>query len=125
MLQSATEKKAFFSAALFGFLLWGFSQILTGALEPWDGNILLYTALLFVIGCVVSLLFKVPAKIVYLGAVAGQIFYMCANALLQSAGIMPGDSAFIGLGIPLLFIYSLPVWLGAYLVLGVKKIMNG
>ena len=67
---------SFSVAAVLGALIWGFSPLLTDAVEPWDAESPYYLLSLFVAGGLVGLLCPKHIWVAYSGIVVGQFGYM-------------------------------------------------
>jgi len=63
---------AFLTSAVCGFLVWYFSEEITGNSEPWNGNVLLYAIALTAIGFLCVYLFGSNLRSVYWGGFLGQ-----------------------------------------------------
>jgi len=105
---------AFLTSAICGFLVWYFSEEITGNLEPWDGNFLVYFICLIAIGFICVYLFKSNLKSVYWGGFLGQAlvggipFFGCIVFGL----FCQGGANLFPIGAVFLLVYSLPIFLG-------------
>ncbi|MEO8666918.1 MAG: hypothetical protein ABI399_00260 [Bauldia sp.] len=108
---------AFILAAIAGFLVWWFSEALTGRREPWDGDVLWYFVVLFVVGFAATLFLRSPPFAAYWGAWVGQIvFGIVPFVACLAAGAMCTDQAnLFPLGVVVLLAYTLPALIGAFL----------
>jgi hypothetical protein len=103
--------------AVAGFLLWWFSEALTGRREPWDGDVLWYFVVLFVVGFAATLFLRSRPSLVYWGAFAGQVLFgLVPFVACLTAGAMCTDQAnLFPLGAVVLLVYTLPALAGAFL----------
>lgn len=70
-----SEAKAFYFSAITGSCLWFFSRKVFGRPIPWDGDIVFYLFILFMIGVLSRGWFNSRSRVSYFGVVAGQIGY--------------------------------------------------
>ena len=108
---------AFLLAAATGIFVWLFSEKLTGRVEPWDGNVLAYLAVLLGIGLAAALIFRPRWWMPYLGVLVGQVVYGLAPLVMCPFSVAcdrPGN--LLPLGLIALLVYSLPTLLGSALI---------
>jgi hypothetical protein len=114
---------AFLTSAVCGFLLWYFSQEITGNSEPWDGNVLFYLIGLTAIGFLCVYLFGSNLRSVYWGGFLGQAF-VGAGAFFgcMLLGVFcKGGANLFPLGVVFLLVYSLPLLFGAWVAAAIRS----
>ena len=85
-----------FLSAIFGALIWIFSPLFTGQIEPWDSQSSYYYISLFSAGVVAGFAYPKRTGAVFSGVVLGQFLYLFLF-------LSPGLLALIGIGSMLLF----------------------
>jgi hypothetical protein len=114
---SASATVGFTLGAAGGFLIWLFSEPLTGRREPWDGAVLWYLVALFVLGFVIPLGLRTRPFPVYWGALAGQILFGLVPfaACLLFGALCTDQANLFPLGAVILVAFTLPALVGALL----------
>lgn len=108
---------AFVLSGAIGVSVWLFSSRLTGRVEPWDGNVVAYLAVLFGVGLLAALVFRPRWWMPYLGVLTGQILYALFPVMACPFGSGCDQiGALLPLGLVALLVYSLPTLLGGALV---------
>lgn len=119
----------FLSAAVCGFLIWCFSEIITGNKEPWDGNVLVYLTVLIMTGFLCTYIFEGAPKWAYWGGYLGQAlfggipFFGCI--IFGSGYFCKGGANLWPIGAVFLLIYSLPIFIGSMLTAKIQSDANG
>ena len=85
-----------FLSAIFGALIWIFSPLFTGQIEPWDSQSSYYYISLFSAGVVAGFAYPKRTGAVFSGVVLGQFLYLFLF-------LSPGLLALIGIGSMLFF----------------------
>ena len=80
-----------FLSAIFGALIWIFSPLFTGQIEPWDSQSSYYYISLFSTGVVVGFAYPKRIGAVFSGVVLGQFLYL-------SLFLLSGPLALMGIG---------------------------
>jgi hypothetical protein len=119
----SSNRYSFFASSLCGFLVWYFSEELTGRREPWDGNIIAYSIALVAIGFVSTYVFRSDKNFAYWGGYFGQAlfgaipFFGCG----VSAHFCEDPANLFPLGLIFLLVYSLPLFIGAWLASKIRR----
>ncbi len=104
--------RAIIVSALAAFLLWHFGRELFGHTEAWDGDATRYLLCMLALGGLVQLVFPAPPRDIYCAAAIGA---------LAGAALKTGFQDLNPLGGVFMFIYALPVLLGAWGVQRVRR----
>jgi hypothetical protein len=107
MVMDKDKTTSFVVSAIFGFSIWGFSQSVTGEVEPWDADVKYYILSLFGVGIITGAVIPKNVWLVYLGVVFGQLLYMI---------IFIGSGPLLPLGVIVLCGYALISFAGAAFV---------
>src|SRR5688572_9969228 len=110
-MRPTSNHLTFAVTALCSFILWYFSDSITGNEEPWDGSSFIYLFVLAIIGFACTYVFRGSPVWAYIGGIAGQASYffitvLGCNILGQDASCNK-DASFWPVGTLFLLIYSL------------------
>jgi len=115
------NRLAFFVSTLLGGCIWKFSETLSGAKEPWDGNILLYLLQVFCAGLAYGLLCRSDPRWGYFSTYIGQFLYGFSLFAICLTSACQGGANLFPIGAIFLLFTTLPAALGSYLGFYLKQ----